>query len=100
MGIQRCENCGTKFNYIDLQKSLWSGYKPINCRDCLAKHNLKMPYRFVFVIPTVLPVFFKHIISGLAPTMTLLILIYIAYVAVIASLCPFIFRYSLRKNED
>ena len=97
MAVQNCENCGTRFNYMDLQKSLWTGYKPINCKKCGAKHVWGNWYRIIFAVLIVLPV---YPISKLASTMASAILTYIVYLGIISGLFPFVFKYHLDKNKE
>ena len=102
MGIQECENCGTKFNYMDLQKSFWSGYKRITCRNCGARHFWKMSYRII--LPTImgLPLIYLLISPpsriGVLPDKLYYYAIYMFYVAIISGLYPFVVRYDLEDK--
>ncbi len=113
MEIQRCENCATKFNYSDLQKSLWSfsGHKTVKCRNCGAKYRYKVQYivifSFLIAIPMIfsktfifflvnLPISFFNRFSAL---FLIVALSYIVYIVATRALYPFVFKY-LEKYED
>ena len=102
MGIQECENCGTKFNYIDLQKSFWSGYKPITCRNCGARHLWKMPYRIIIASIMGLPLIYLLTSPPsrirVLPDMIYYYVIYMLYVVAVSGLCPFVVRYDLEDK--
>ena len=34
MPMQHCQNCDRKFTFGELFKSLWLGYKPLQCPNC------------------------------------------------------------------
>lgn len=102
MGIQRCNQCGRKFNYIDILDSFGWGYKPIVCSECGAKYNLKMIYVFTIAIILSLPIFFIGRVCSLATTIKLkflVALVYMLYMAVVVGVYPFIIRYSLSEDK-
>lgn len=103
LGIQRCKECGRKFNYRDVLESVGWGYKPLSCSHCGAKHNLKMWYIFMLAAILSLPMFFINQISQFPLTIflkTLIVLFYIVYISIILGLSPFIIRYSLKGELD
>ncbi|WP_047985858.1 TIGR04104 family putative zinc finger protein [Ornithinibacillus californiensis] len=53
--MQKCENCKSQFSWHKIYKSLWWGYKPINCNECGMAHKITTSGRFVFVSLTILP---------------------------------------------
>ncbi|MRG85879.1 TIGR04104 family putative zinc finger protein [Salinibacillus xinjiangensis] len=75
--IQTCKNCHTQFNWGQIYKSFWLGYKPITCAVCDSKHKITIAGRFTFVSSTLLPMMiygysfsfasniFVHILIGL-----------------------------------
>lgn len=102
MEIQRCNKCGSKFNYIDVLDSFGWGYKPVVCRKCGAKHNMKM--RYILTIASILcfPILFMSRICSLATTIKLKILIaavYIIYMVVMVGVYPFVIRYAVSEEE-
>lgn len=102
MGIQKCNKCGSKFNYIDILDSFGWGYKPIVCRKCGAKYNMKMRYILTIAAILSLPILFISRICSLATTIKLKILVaavYIIYMAVMVGVYPFVIRYGLSKEQ-
>lgn len=103
MGIQKCEKCGTIFNYIDVIDSVGWGYRHLNCRNCGVKYNLKIRYIFIIILLLVLPIFLINRMQSMASTMLikiLLLFIYISYVSAIVALCPFFVRHDLEEEKQ
>ena len=65
MCIQKCENCGTKFEYKALLKSLWSD-KTADCINCGASHETRWSSRFAIPAIIMLPLFINYSISDWA----------------------------------
>lgn len=57
MGIQKCENCGTKFKYKALLKVLLG--KSLECRNCGAPHEMILSSRIVLSVLLIWPAFIK-----------------------------------------
>ena len=104
MKIQKCKKCGKKFEYIDVIESIGWGYKPLTCRCCGAKYNLKMWYIFTIAVLLSLPMFFtKQIlifISILSLKTAFSVLFYIIYILLIVGVYPFIIRYTLADEKS
>lgn len=98
MEIQKCENCGTKFNYIDLQKSFWIGKGHVECRNCGTLHSQIGITRAMFLILAIIfPLGFKNgIIRLLSPNISLILFILFLYEVLLIALIPHIIRYRLK----
>lgn len=57
MGIQKCENCGTKFKYKALLKIILG--KSLECRNCGAPHEMILSSRIVLSVLLIWPAFIK-----------------------------------------
>lgn len=99
MRVQKCENCGTQFRYKSVQKSIWSGYKPVICFKCGAIHEFRFIYRLVVSTVIVLPIFFTGWISSFAPNHLVATLIYVGYLFVAIGLLPYVIRYRLKDDN-
>ncbi len=95
LNIQRCKNCSKEFKWKTIIKSLWFGYKPIECVNCKTKHYLVLTYRIIISTGIVLPVFFSHFLSSLLKTYPLRISFYLVWVAIVICIAPFFSRYHL-----
>ena len=94
MGIQKCENCGTKFNYIDLQKSFWIWKGHVECRNCGTLHSQIGITRVMFLILAIIfPMGFKNgIIRLLSPNISSILFILFLYEVLLIALIPHIIR--------
>lgn len=100
MCIQKCENCGTKFEYKALLKSLWSD-KTADCRKCGAPHDTRLSSRFAIPAIIMLPLFIKYSISDLITlNRTLIYLMYLVYFVIFVALSPYIIKYKLKDNNE
>lgn len=104
MSIQRCKKCGSRFNYIDVLEAVGWGYKPLICRSCEAKYNLKMLYILILALLLSLPMLFINQIHKLTLTTSLniplVVLFYIIYISIIVGLYPFIIKYSFKVDKN
>ena len=93
--IQKCERCGTKFNYMDLQKSFWFGKGYVECENCQTTHSQIGITRIIFLILLIIfPIGFKSsIIRLLSPNISLILFLYFLYEVLIIALIPYIIRY-------
>lgn len=101
MKIQSCKRCGDKFKYITVLGSIGWSYKPLNCRNCGAKHRLKKLHIFIIITLLSLPIFFINQIYQLTltrPLRILIFLIYLAYITVIIVIGPFFVEYNLESK--
>lgn len=99
MGIQKCKNCGTKFEYKDLLKP-WGGYPdPLICKNCGAHHALTPISRMIISVLVGLPIFFILFLSAYMGIL-LRFLVYFIFIAIIKALSPFILRYELANGNE
>ena len=99
MKVQKCISCDTQFRYKSIQKSIWSGYKPIICFNCGAIHEFKFIYRLVVSVLIVLPIFFTRWISSVAANLLVHAAMYFGYIFMAIGVMPFLIRYRL-KNDN
>lgn len=100
MGIQKCKDCGTRFEYNELMKPLGGYPHPLICSKCGASHKITPISRWGISALIMLPVF---IMISLRPDMNVLLrlLVYFVYLVISKALSPFILRYELEdKNEN
>ena len=99
MCIQKCDNCGTKFEYKSLLKSLWTD-KTADCRKCGASHEIRLFSRFAIPAIIMLPLFIRYSISEwLMLNKTLIYLVYLVYFIIFVALSPYIIKYKLKDNN-
>lgn len=103
MSIQVCKKCGSRLNYIDVLEAIGWGYKPLICRSCGAKYNLKTLYILILTLLLSLPMIFVNQIHKLTLTTSLniplVVLFYIIYISIIVGLYPFIIKYSFKGYD-
>ena len=100
MCIQKCENCGTKFEYKALLKSLWSD-KTADCINCGASHETRWSSRFAIPAIIMLPLFIKYSISDWATlNRPLIYLVYLVYFIIFVALSPYIIKYKLKDSNN
>lgn len=101
MGIQKCKNCGTRFQYKHLLKDPGGWNDPIHCNKCGASHYLIRTSNFIVALLVLLPMFLKDGIESLGPNFPLALLVYLVYAGIIKILSPYILKYKLKdKDED
>lgn len=65
MSLPRCSNCKRQMKWKNILKSLWAGYKPIQCDNCSAEHQITFYSRgwvsFLIIFPAV---FFSLLLSS------------------------------------
>jgi CXXC-20-CXXC protein len=94
MFIQRCKNCSKQFKWLTVIKSIWNGYKPIECDNCKTKHYFKFSSRILIAILIPLPVFFQRTLFNLFSSDS--IFIYPIWIILVICLSPFFARYFIR----
>lgn len=55
MGLQTCDNCGNRFKWSQIYKSLMIFYKPIRCSECDKKHHVSFSSRIIASLLTFMP---------------------------------------------
>lgn len=96
MLIQRCKNCSKEFQWKSIIKSIWGGYKPIECDNCKTKHYPIFVCRFIVALSIALPVFFSQILYSIFRSYSLIILVYFIWIFIVVSIAPFYFRYNIK----
>nr|WP_300002918.1 TIGR04104 family putative zinc finger protein [Tissierella sp.] len=102
MGIQKCSKCGSRLNYVDILESFGWGNKPVICRECGSKHDLRAMYVVVIAVLLSLPILFMGSICSMATTIKLkilVVLLYTMYMAVMVGVYPFVIRYGFREEK-
>lgn len=93
--MQKCENCGTKFHYKNIQVSFLLGSQLIYCNNCKANYDARFRYRITLTILAALPIVFNNYIRDFITSTSSIIWLYIGYMLFIILIMPFITRYKL-----
>lgn len=99
MGVQKCQHCGKDFEYKDIQKSIWGGYKPMECNHCGSLHEFLMRYRLLVSVLIALPIFFSGYLRRMSPGFLWTTFIYFGYITLTIGVLPYIVRYRLRLSK-
>lgn len=94
MFIQKCKKCSNQFKWVTVCKSIWNGFKPIECSNCKTKHYVKRIYSIIITICVPLPILFQKFLYGLFGSYSFLF--YVIWVATIICLSPFWVRYFVK----
>ncbi|MDY0236345.1 MAG: hypothetical protein RBR71_09965 [Gudongella sp.] len=97
MGIQKCKNCGTKFKYKDLLKSVLpaeAGY--IKCRNCGTSHQITRLSSFIMSALILAPMF---LMISLTASRVLRLSVFAVWVVILGALSPYITRYKLKDSD-
>jgi CXXC-20-CXXC protein len=98
LGIQKCEFCGEQFRWIEIQKNISWGFKPILCKKCGLKHNVTFQSRRTFGIFTgIIALFILLFLSGFPLGIRLTISLFLMLIHVI--LFPYYAKYKANKND-
>lgn len=57
MGIQQCAECHANLKWTFIIKSIWLGYKPIQCHQCGKQHKVSFKTRYKTTISMIIPLF-------------------------------------------
>ena len=99
MGIQKCKKCGTKFKYTTLLKQLEGFTNPLHCSNCGAAHYVTLNSSIVHAALIMIPLFSRHSIRSLLPTLPLTLVVYLIYYIILKFLAPYILRYKLKDTN-
>jgi CXXC-20-CXXC protein len=98
--LQKCNVCKSKFGWKEILFSIWSSYKPVNCRNCGKKHSIsstsKFFVSFLIVVPAVIFGLMMAPDMGLSKPVTFGIIVMIAFV--ISLLLPFFVKYEVKSQ--
>ncbi|KGR77708.1 TIGR04104 family putative zinc finger protein [Ureibacillus manganicus] len=65
MGIQYCNECNKKLSWSSKVKSIWLGYKPIQCEGCKKEYRIEFKTRYKATLYMIIPLFiFAKILSS------------------------------------
>ncbi|HWL23114.1 MAG TPA: TIGR04104 family putative zinc finger protein [Ureibacillus sp.] len=99
MEIQRCTKCQTKLKWFAIVKSIWSGYKPIQCSDCGKQYAISFKTRYKTTFSLILPlVLFGIVIKNVFLFSSVnTILAMLLFGVFITFLLPFTIKYNLNQ---
>jgi|SRR5690554_5555054 CXXC-20-CXXC protein len=97
--MQKCENCGTKFKYKNVQLSLLLGGQLIYCDICDTHYNGKIRYKLTFAILVALPILFIYFIRDSITSIPSVMWLYIIYAILIVMIMPFIIKYKVVETK-
>ncbi|WP_175989164.1 TIGR04104 family putative zinc finger protein [Bacillus sp. Marseille-Q1617] len=100
--MQNCEVCKSKFKWKELLFSIWSSYKPVECKNCGKKHTISFASKFFVSFLIIVPaVIFGLLIApdmGLNKAVTFGIIVMIAFA--ISLLLPFFVKYEVKPKSE
>jgi CXXC-20-CXXC protein len=98
--LQKCEGCKITFSWNELMLSIWSSYKPVECKNCGKKHTISFASKFFVSFLIVVPaVIFGMLIApdmGLTKPVTFGIIVMIAFI--ISLILPFFVKYEVKSK--
>jgi CXXC-20-CXXC protein len=98
--LQKCEVCKNTFSWKELMLSIWSSYKPVECKNCRKKHTISFASKFFVSFLIVVPaVIFGLLIApdmGLTKPVTFGIIVMIAFI--ISLVLPFFVKYEVKPK--
>jgi len=98
--MQKCKSCSQKFTYKEILNSIWKGYKPINCSNCMSFHSPITFNTIAVSILLILPAFFTGNINSYFSSTIYSIFFYILWVVFSTGVSPFIMRYELVDKNN
>jgi CXXC-20-CXXC protein len=97
--LQNCNVCKRKFGWKELLISIWSSYKPVDCRECGKKHTISFTSKFLVSFLIIIPaVIFGLLIApdmGLSKPVTFGIIVMMAFF--ISLILPFFVKYEVKS---
>lgn len=96
MGIQYCDGCNNKLKWFSIVKSIWLGYKPIQCGGCGKQYSIDFKTRYKTTISMIIPLFlFAVILSNTITLPTINVIGALLFFSILITfLIPFIVKYS------
>ena len=98
MGLQKCDKCKSQFKWSKILKSLWKGYKPIQCDNCSSEHKLTFPSRFTVISLTMLPFFIFYFFLSPFDNVIMTFIIGLCIATLGFLLTPYVVHYKKNKN--
>lgn len=88
-----CENCKTKFTYIDIFKSQFTS--KITCLNCSEKYLLKSRYKLITLILLILPTSFIIYLVNIKPFSNIarIIIFYLVWYLFVTLTVPFFYKF-------
>lgn len=98
MGLQKCYQCGNRFNWSKIYKSLLIAYLPIKCSECNTEHRIKFSSRIIASLLIVLPMYI--FVLFISPPLDLAIpptlLIAFIFAILFSLVTPYLIKYRVR----
>ena len=95
MFIQKCKSCSTQFKWTTILKSIWSGYKPIECVNCKTKHYPRLISRVIIAVCIPIPLLFQNFLYNSVKLN--LLLVYFIWVFIVVLVSPLLVRYFIKE---
>ena len=95
---QRCKNCSKQFKWKSVVKSIWSGYKSIECDNCKSRHHINFVSRLLIALSIPLPLIFQRYLYSIFNSYSLLV--YLIWVLFVLLISPYITRYHIKDNTN
>ncbi|UCZ55049.1 hypothetical protein LGQ02_10125 [Bacillus shivajii] len=101
MSLPICNKCGVQMKWKKIIKSLWLGYKPINCEKCNTKHEITFSSRSLVAFLTVFPIISSSLILANYFHLNIFVTIIIAIsISIFFSLfLPYMVKYKESSND-
>ena len=96
--IQRCKTCSKQFKWKSIIRSIWLGYKPIECDNCKSKYHIRFISKLLISLSIALPILFQNYLSSLFKSYS--ILIYLLWVLLVILISPFLSRYNKESSQN
>ncbi|MUV36680.1 hypothetical protein JNUCC1_00484 [Lentibacillus sp. JNUCC-1] len=93
--MTKCDECGTRFKWVQIFLNIWSGYRPVPCRVCGTKHKIVYASRVIGSIAIVVP---AVIVGFFVPELSMPLRVAGIFGAgfVVSLLLPFVLKYESR----
>lgn len=101
MGVQKCEKCHSLFSWSKIFKSLWLGYRPVQCRQCGVKHRISFFSRILLSLLTVIPMFLfgSTLINKWSLSIPYIVSLMIIYGVLLSALFPYLAKYNSNEGS-
>jgi len=93
--MARCYNCSHKVDYKVVLKSIWGGYKPIQCKECKSMLYSTKSTRLIFAALIPVPLLIQTQLSKIFGQYSFFVFFF--WIVMIVSILPLIAKYSARK---
>lgn len=101
MGIQQCDGCNNKLNWLSIVQSIWFRYKPIKCSGCGKQYSIDFKTRYKTTISMIIPLFLFGLIirNTITDSVGYMIGALFLFGIVITFILPFFIKYSLDQER-